>query len=174
MRVMLLVLCFSLSAFAQNMPSVMAPACGTKGVSFEVTLNAAKQAPPEAQAGKARVYFIQNDGPGGNHQHYTVKVAVDGSWVGAYRKNSYLAVSVTPGEHHFCANVQSDSSLGKLLTLAQLRAEAGKSYYFQTQFLAGMNTLYPTYPYLDLRPIDSDEGRYLVDTLPLSVWKLNK
>lgn len=37
----------------------------------------------------------------------TVKVGVDGAWVGAMHGNSYIFFSVSPGEHHACVNRQS-------------------------------------------------------------------
>jgi hypothetical protein len=45
----------------------------------------------EPEPGKALVHFIQDDGPEGNHQHATLRIGLDGAWVGAYKHNSYFS-----------------------------------------------------------------------------------
>jgi hypothetical protein len=39
--------------------------------------------------------------------HVTVRIGLDGTWAEASHGKSYFAFSVTPGEHHLCANWQS-------------------------------------------------------------------
>lgn len=172
-------LLFAASAFAQNPYAALPAACGPKNVSFEVA--DAQELPfqnPLTQPGpgSALVYFIQDNGlwgdaTGGDHQHYTLKIGFDGAWVGAYKQNSYLAVSVKPGERHACASVQSSSSLGSLVALLHFTAEQGKIYYFRTRFIAGMPGQTP--PYIDFDPVDSDQAKYLIDSDPPSVFHAN-
>lgn len=173
MRSALVVMFLATFACAQGSLSGVASACGPKDFSYDVRTEFSQQPPAQPEPGKARVYFIQDDGPGGNHQHYTIRIGLDGAWVGAYKHNSYFTVLVEPGEHHVCANVQSKSSAGLNLALAHFTAEPGKVYYFRTQFLAGLTTQYPVYPYLVLDQPDNDQATYLIATFPLSVSRHN-
>ena len=110
----------------------------------------------------------------GNTLHSTLRIGLDGAWVGAYQQNSYLSVSVVPGEHHVCANVQPGFSIEQPVALAHFTAEPGGIYYFRTLFLAEITTQYPTAPHLDIHPLDSDEGKYLIASYPLSVATAKK
>jgi hypothetical protein len=168
MKHILIALFLTTSAFAQNQSVILAAACGNAKVSFEVTEDSSDHALPQPEPGKALVYFIQDDGPDGDRQHYTVRIGLDGAWAGAYKSNSWFAVPVEPGEHHVCANVQSNSSAALNVALAHFTAEPGKVYYFRTRFLAGLATLYPIHPYLALDQPDSDQARYLIALFPLS------
>src|ERR1039458_9937392 len=169
MKIALVAFLFAASAFAQTPPAIAPAACGPAKASFYVALENTKSTPAQPDAGKAEVYFIQDDGPMGNHQHITLRIGLDGAWAGAYKQNSYFSVSVEPGEHHLCANAQSFGSPRKFVALAHFMAVPGKVYYFRTQLFAGLTTLYPTPPHLDFDPIDSDEGKYLITSFPLSV-----
>ena len=120
----------------------------------------------EPEPGKARVVFIQDDSTWGDHQHYVMNIGLDGAWVGAYKQNSYFTLSVDPGEHHVCANVQSKASIGQLLALAHFAAEAGQIYYFRTRFFGGMPGITTAPPYVDLETVDSDEAKYLMASFP--------
>lgn len=155
------------SALAQK-PLNAAPACGPAGVTFTTQDIPLPSPPVEPQNGKAQVIFMQDDGTGGNHQHYTVVIGMDGAWVGAYKHNAWFAVEVAPGEHHLCAAVQSQSSFGKIVSFAHFTAEPREVYYFRTQFLAGLTSIYPIYPYLMLDRPDSDEANYLIHLSPRS------
>jgi hypothetical protein len=173
MRTVLAVIILTASALAQG-PSVRAKsACGIKDVTFDVKLAKTQHAPSQPEPGKALVYFIQDDGPWGEHQHYVLRLALDGAWVGAYKWNSYFSVSVEPGMHHVCANVQSNYPIGKIIALAHFTAEPGKTYYFRTRFLSGMNGMQIP-PYVDLEPLDSDEAKYLISYYPLSISSTKK
>lgn len=175
MKAVLLAMFFAIPALAQNPSARIAPACGPDSANFNAQIGGLQTtiAPPEA--GKARVYFIQDSGTSGeNWQHSTLRIGIDGEWVGAYKNNSYFALSVEPGEHHICASVQSHFDTGKLIELAHFTAEAGKAYYFRTRFLSGISHGYPPPPSLDLDPVDSDQARYLIAIYPQSVWKVKK
>jgi hypothetical protein len=94
-----------------------------------------------------------------------MKIGIDGAWVGADQHNSYFSVSVEPGEHHVCANRQSHfARINQMAALAHFTAEAGKVYYFRTRTFGDKSQAL-----LDLDPVDSDQGQYLVASYPLSV-----
>lgn len=169
MKSAIAVLLFAVSAVAQNSSAVVPAACGSIGVSYDVKLDDSQHTLAQPEPGMARVYFIQDSGLWAKHQYYTLKIGLDGTWVGAYKQNSYFTVSVQPGERHMCVNVQANSSVGKLVELAHFTAEAGKVYYFRTRFVGGIRTLYPAPPYLDLDRVDSDQAKYLIAYYPLSV-----
>jgi len=166
MKSALVVTFLAVSAFAQAQSAGLPAACGPRKITFDVTLSDSQQTLAQLEPGRARVYFIQDNGSWSDYQHFTLKIGLDGAWVGAYIENSYFALSVEPGEHHVCANVQSNSSVGHLLALAHFTAEPGKAYYFRTRFLDG-----PSWrsPYVDLDPVDSDQAKYMIDSFPLSL-----
>ena len=149
------------------------PACGPRSVTFVAKLGNSQHTLAEPEPGKARVYFIQDSGLRGEYQHFTLKIGLDGAWVGAYKNNAYFGVSIDPGEHHVCANVQSNFSAGVVLTLAHFTAEPGKVYYFRTRFFA-VGGIGSAPPYVNLDPVDSDEARYLIASFPLSVSQPKK
>jgi len=79
-------------------------------------------APPEA--GKALVYIFEDmvHGP-------TMRVGLDGAWIGANKGKSYFFFSVHPGDHQVCTNWQSGTfkKTAKRIGSANTpKAEAGK------------------------------------------------
>jgi hypothetical protein len=155
---------------AQNQPATVASACGPKDVIFDVKQDGSLHTLAQPEAGKALVYIIQERGIVCGPGPCITKVGLDGVWVGAFRKNSYLFSSVEPGEHHVCANVQAGGGLGELKGLAHFTAEAGKVYYLRV-YADRFDNL-PAI--LDIGPIDSDEAKYLIVTSPLSVSQPRK
>jgi len=173
MRGTLLVMFLAVSAFAQGPSSRIASACGSRDVIFDVKLDASQHTLAQPEPGKAQVYFIQDSGLWGEKQHYTLKIGLDGAWVGAYKNNSYLTVSVEPGERHVCAGIQSNYSAGLVLALTHFTAEPGKVYYFRTRFHDN-GRIGSAPPYVDLDPVDVDEAQYLIASYPLSVSQPKK
>jgi hypothetical protein len=167
MKSALVLMLLSTCALAQSATS----ACGPAETKFEVKLDDSQHTLSPPEAGKARVYFVQDLGwvscIGGC---LDTRIAVDGTWVGATNKNSYISVSIDPGEHHVCAGPQgllvtaSRKNPSVALALAHFRADAGKVYYFRIRFFSGERQ-----GIFDLEPIDSDEGVYLIEHYPLSV-----
>ncbi len=174
MKAVLAVVVLAASALAQGRSVRAMSACGIKDVNFSVKLDKTKHTLEQAKPGEARVYFINDDGPWGQYQGYVLKIALDGVWVGAYKKNSYFTLFLNPGKHHVCAIVQSDGFAEPLLAFMHFTAEQGKVYYFRTRFLNGTSTLYPSPPYVALDPLDSDEAKYLLSYYPLSISSINK
>lgn len=155
---------FATAAFAQDPPLVAAAACGSRDVQFEV--HPAKAEPiTQPDPGKSLVYLIEVfDRATNQWGSPTLRMGLDGKWVGAVKGDSYLAISVEPGEHHLCTNWQSGfQQLSSKLALAGLNAEAGKIYYFRARIIEGERNFA-----LDFAPVDADEGKYLIATVPPS------
>ena len=171
MRITLAVLLLSASALAQTKPAAVTDACGPKGVVFDVKTDNSQHTLAQPEAGKAILYVVSHSGlacgPGG---WCMMRVGLDGKWVGAFKRrpsslyNFYFYVSVEPGEHHVCVNAQSGP--GDMIALMHFTAEAGNVYYLGIQGAVS----YAGYSrFLNAEPLDSDEGKYLIATSPLSV-----
>ena len=172
MKVALFVLLFAASAFAQVPSSSLPVACGLEKVGFNVKLDDTQHALAQPEPGKALVYILRDDGvlPNPDNLPYPViKIGIDGAWVGANEGNSWFAVTVEPGEHGVCASPQSIFELGHIVELAHFTAETGKTYYFRARF-----TLTKRQAYLNLDSLDSDQGKYLIASFPLSVSHAKK
>ena len=160
----------SLLGHAQSaQPNNPRAACGAGDLPFTVKLDNVAPKSPVPESGKALVFFIQDASSVYSVPAYpTTRIGIDGAWVGANKDSSYTALTVDPGEHHACVMVQS-SFVDNSTELAHFTAEAGKTYYFRTRLL-----LAKSLEYLDLTPIDSDQGWYLVNSLPRSTIKPKK
>ena len=139
--------------------------CGPDEERFDVKTD--KNQPPAGtlEAGKALVYLI-GDGNG-----VTLRIGLNGAWIGADRGASYFFFPVDAGEHHLCANWQS--SLGrfsKQVSLNKFTAEAGKIYYFRVRLDTSVGNS-DSLSWLDLEPVNSDEGEYLVSVLAFSSFR---
>jgi hypothetical protein len=171
MKAVFVVILFAASAFGQETSGVShaQTACGPFEVRFDTETSTA-QPPAQPEPGKALIFVAEdfNKAPGelGNP---TIRIGLDGAWKGATRASSYLFFAVDPGEHHLCASWQSHlKRLSKLASFAILTADAGKTYYYRARItyvnagaeVANMN--------LDLEPVNSDEGKYLVASFQLS------
>jgi hypothetical protein len=153
------------SASAQNPFGALPSACGSKDANFNVKLDKSQHPLTQPEPGKARVYFIHDSGAATGILNLAdpMMLGVDGAWVGANHGNSYFSVSVDPGEHHVCASSWF-SREAKLVVLAHLQAEVGGTYFYRTRIVKLRDT-----QYLELDPVDSDEGKYLIASYPLSI-----
>jgi hypothetical protein len=167
MRTLVLIVLLAAPALAQNPTSGFTSACGSTG-SFKVKVDESQHTLLPPDAGKARLYFIHDAGSNWSVGYPTIKVGVDGTWAGANHSNSYFSVSVDPGEHHLCISLQSSLVLQRV-ELAHLTAAADTTYYYRTRLILSRGE-----ELLQLDPIDSDQGRYLIATFPLSVSDLKK
>ena len=102
MRIAVITILLAASAFAQAPPAGSTAACGRENVSFKVKLNESTHTLAEPSPGKALVYFFHDAGTNVTLGYPTVKLAIDGEWIGANHGNSYFSVPVEPGEHHVC------------------------------------------------------------------------
>jgi hypothetical protein len=163
MKTAFVALLFAASAFAQDPSAVATTACGPKDVTFNVKLDKSQDALTQPEAGRALIYFIQDTITTILVANPTTKLALDGAWVGANHGDSYFSVSVEPGEHHVCASSWY-SRASQRVELAHLTAVAGNIYYYRTRLIVTGEL-----EYVELDPIDSDQGKYLIASFPLSV-----
>jgi hypothetical protein len=173
MRIALIVLLGAASAFGQgagsgSMAGNATAACGSEYVSFKLRLDKSPHTLTQPEARKARVYFFHDAGTGYTLGYPTVKVAVDGAWLGANHGNTYFSATVDPGEHHVCVTLQS-SLVAQRVELAHFTAEADKVYCFRTQLVMSRSV-----ELLELEPLDSDQGKYLIGSFALSVSSVKK
>ncbi len=160
-----MVVLFATSAFAQDRSAITAAqaACGPKNVQFE-TQTAKGQSLPQVESGKSLVYVVEVfEKVVGELSRPTLRVGLDGKWVGADKGNSYISFLVDPGEHHLCTNWQSRwKRFSNEAAFASLTADPGKVYYFRAVITEhGGSTGASTFS-LDLEPVNGDEGKYLV------------
>ncbi|MGA2005557.1 MAG: hypothetical protein ABSG70_19410 [Terriglobales bacterium] len=118
--------------------------------------------PVQPEAGKALLYFIQDDSEYGARPRPTTRMGIDGKWAGATHGDSYFYISIDPGVHHLCANWQS--TFDSKVAAAHFIAEAGGEYYFAAMDLGGRGVG----TNLSLILLDSDEGKLLVTQLSFS------
>jgi hypothetical protein len=153
-----LLLSASVSATAQTADAIYKQACGPLQARFVVA--PAKGQPPAApEPGKALVYFIQK----GNAPDFTTRVGLDGAWAGVLEHDSYIFVSVAPGEHHACAATLNRKR--PEVELVNFTVEAGKTYYYLLRGIAA----YESFGTMEFGPADRDEARYLIASDPHSV-----
>ncbi len=172
MRIALAFIFLASSAFAQDLSVAAAEsACGPPNVEFRVKTNT-DLSPMQLESGKALVYIVE-DQKFKAINDVTIRVGLDGNWIGANHGNSYLFFSVEPGEHHLCVDwLSSFVSGGRLVSLANLTAEPGKVYCFRARTTGGPGALgdgrMQAQPSLDLDRINSDEGKLLIASYPRS------
>ncbi len=161
-------LCLPLIA-PSRVPAIPPPACGNLDVSMAVKLDDSQHAIAQPEPGKALIYFIQDTGQAMNIAYPTTKIGIDGTWVGANKKDSWFAVAVDPGEHHLCAQIQSSFAPAES-ELAHLTVEAGNVYYFRTRIIFAERTA----EYFSLAPVDSDEAAFMISSFPQATARVRK
>ncbi|HVZ18225.1 MAG TPA: hypothetical protein VG897_13970 [Terriglobales bacterium] len=166
--ILLSIIVFSTTAFAQANLERIQSSCGPSAQQFDVH-NSNQKTPLTADSSKAQVIVVEKfDRKAGEMARPTLRIGVDGSWVGATRDNSYLAFLVEPGEHHMCVQWQSSfSGVNQIAAFTQMTAEPGKTYYFMAQ------VKYPpksggSKMRLSFDAVDQSQGEYLVNTNPVS------
>lgn len=174
---LLLAACLLISAFAsaQNVnirkQRILAAeaACGDPHVNFSVVRGEYVTKVASPSSGMARVYVVEPTWWGypqlGSPLYGpTMRVGLDGRWVGAMGGNSYMTFTVSAGEHHLCFRRQSKlKRVANILYLAKLTATAGATYYFSCP--SGSMLL----PYLD-----PDAARLLLAKAVPSVSTIKK
>jgi hypothetical protein len=128
-----------------------AAGCGPRGQMFDVQTTDLKHPVGQPEPGKALVYFVVDfvTAP-------TMRVGVDGNWVGANNGKSYFFFQVSPGEHNLCTEWQSGTfkkSSERIGEAMQLMAEAEKTYYVRLPF--GYQRMY-------LELSDEAEGHFMI------------
>jgi hypothetical protein len=163
MKIAIVALLFAASALAQDPAAITNAACGPSNVTFNVELDNSRHTPAQPAPGKALVYVIHDAGTSSLFAYPTTKLGVDGKWVGANHGDSFLSFSVEPGEHHLCTTLQS-SIVEDRVEMAHFTAEAGKVYYFRTRLIWSERL-----DLLEMQPVDSDQGKFLIESYPQSV-----
>jgi len=173
MKLAVILLLLSTFAFAQDPAAASAAqsACGPQAINYDTKRDDTTHPAAQPEDGKALVYMIQDIGVNrcvGNC--LSIRVGMDGTWIGANEHNSYFSFSVDPGEHHLCVNRQSHFKIAsQMVALAHFTAEPGKTYYFRARTHGSQIEAF-----LDLDLIDSDQGKLLVASYPLSVFHPKK
>lgn len=174
MRATLVAACFVLCAcsltVAQNQPALSA--CGPATAHFDTQTAAPPAIAPDGN--KSQIYVIEVfDRLPNQLARPTLRIGMDGSWVGADKGNSYFTFAVDPGDHHLCANWQSVfRSYSKKAALAGFTAEAGQSYYFRARISERGGMSGGSSFSLDLDQVNPDEGKYLVQSSAFRVSRV--
>ncbi len=182
----------AISAFSQNGQEKLATkqriqrpqaACGDPSAKFTVHPGALIQPPVPIGKTEARVYILDDTvipfQPG---QHLsgaaTIKVGLNGQWIGATKGRSYIALPVQAGENHVCGRVQrtrywwpAGCFLVGNTALLRLHVVAGQTYYVRARAYhidAGDDGFFCA---VNLDTVNPDEGKLLLaESLP-AVWK---
>jgi hypothetical protein len=137
MKTALVFLLLASPAFAQSKlaDKAVAPGCGAEDAKFEVKTDKAQHPITQPGAGKALVYFVEDDTEFGSFPKPTTMAGLDGKWVGATHGNSYFSFSVDPGQHHVCASWQTTVIVGqgRKTAAAHFTAEPGGVYFFRVK-----------------------------------------
>src|ERR1700722_140196 len=128
-----IVFCVS-PALAQDQTAAArtAAGCGPNQTQFDVKRDDTLHLLAQPEPGKAIVYVFEPDLTFG-----TMRIGIDGSWVGATNGRTYLYFSLAPGQHNVCAESQSNASRKAAETVGAARTltvEAGKVYYLRIIF----------------------------------------
>ena len=150
-------------------------ACGPRDQDFVTSHGPAGDPAAPADLTKATIYVVEvySLHDKGRFSRPTVRVGLNGTWAGATQGFSFLRLDVPPGEHHLCSQWQSTTrALTDEVSLLNLTTEAGKTYYLRIQILndGGGDNSGPGL--IDLQPVSTDEGRYLVSLAAQSVSRL--
>ena len=168
MRMILMILLFSVPAFAQNASTATgassAVCSNLPNTIFDVKTDNGEH-PAQPVAGKALVYFLQDDTNYIARPRPTTRLAVDGAWVGATRSDSYFYFSVDPGEHHLCAGWQAGGLQPTAgVAAVHFTAVAGHVYYLRVQ----NGSLKDGGTTIELGRVDSDEAHLLISRYAFS------
>jgi len=154
----LLALAFIASpVFAQD-PSAASGGCGPNEGQYDVSTDKKNHPAAQPESGKALVYVIEDieRGP-------TLRVGLDGSWVGANKGKSYFFFSVKPGDHQLCTNWQSGvfkKTAERIGSATGVNVEGGKVYYFRIQVYERGERDHT----VKLEPVEAAEGQFLVSS----------
>jgi hypothetical protein len=152
----------------QSPGSASVPGCGGANTEFDVKTDDKQHPAVQPDAGKALVYFLQDDAAFLSRPRPTTRFGIDGAWVGATHSNSYFYITIDPGVHHLCASWQGFVGLGPQRREAALHftAEAGNNYFFRAKNVGNPDTKTPV---ILLKPMDSDEGALLISQFAFSI-----
>jgi hypothetical protein len=139
-----------------------AAGCGPSQSQFEVKLDDTLHLLAQPEEGKAILYVFEDDFTGP-----TMRIGVDGSWVGATNSKSFLYFSLAPGEHSICTEWQSNvfkKTSERVGGAKSLTVEAGKVYYLRMTF----EEVTKASGRIKLDLTDNAEGQFLLSSSALS------
>lgn len=164
-KLILVVFLVASPAFAQDQAAVArtAAGCGPSQQMFDVKVDDTKHPVGQPEDRKALVYFFVDyvTAP-------TMRVGVDGQWVGANNGKSYFFFQVPPGDHNVCTEWQSGTfkkTSERIGEAIQLTAEAGKTYYLRLIF---------AYQRMELELADGAEGHFLIGSSEYATSQMKK
>jgi len=173
MRIVLVFLFIASSAVAQTQPTSRQStnSCGPSEVTFHVKLDKSHHSIPQPDSGKALVVVIEVfEQTRWGYVTPTVRVGLDGKWIGANRGSSYFFFSVDPGEHHLCASWQSpDELISGRYSLTNFVANPGAVYFFRAEPHSEAVSQGGEVWSKDLELVNPDEAKYLVANSRFSV-----
>lgn len=169
MKLAFVVILVAASVSAQDSAPTSNPlsVCGPMSVKFQIKMDDTQSPNVTPEPGKALVYVIE-DQQFRAANDVTVRIGLDGAWVGATRGDSYLSFPVEPGEHHLCANMMPGFlSPGRRVSLFGLTTEAGGVYYFRARIIGGPSSAMDRNGLddsisIDLDLLNRDEGKFLL------------
>lgn len=159
-RILLALMFFTAATYAQH--ERLQPSCGERKSQFDVHTT---KAGTNVEPGKSQLYVVELAERAFlfDPRKITIRIGIDGEWVGAVKgTHTYMAVAVSPGEHHICAERQSvQGSMEREAGFINFTAEPDKRYYFRARFTehSGVN----------LEQINEDEGRFLISSYQMTV-----
>lgn len=137
--------------------------CGPQDAKFSVRLGNGPPPVSSPQNGTGTVVIVpEGIGISFGCRSMTVRVGLDGTWIGATCLGGALVSEVGAGSHHLCVDLlqrrkPEDSAFHSLMV------EPGKTYYFRAEAVDQIA--------LHLEAIDEDEGKYLLSTTRVSESK---
>ena len=154
-------------AVAQNAPTVAKAesACGSFHVKFDVKTEAHQHPLPAAEAGEAQIYVIEDWDwrDRGRINRPTVRVGMDGKWMGATQGDSYIFFPADPGQHHLCVSWQQGmGSANNLIAVYGLEVKPDQTYHFRATMARGEGLSHA----LNLEPLNIDEALLLLARYP--------
>jgi hypothetical protein len=139
-------------------PAPVNGGCGPADAQFGVITNKNQHPVAQPEPGKALVFVVEDieHGP-------TMRVGIDGAWVGANKGKSYFFFSVDPGDHQVCTNWQSGvfkKTAMRIGSAVTLNVEAGKVYYLRIQVYERSENDRT----VKLEPVETAEGQFLISS----------
>jgi hypothetical protein len=175
-KTLLVVLLFAGPAWGQEQAAdaLAMAGCGPDKVKFEVKKDKKQHPTGQVEPGKALVYVFGEETRDANVNYFggpTVRLGVDGAWMGATQYQSYFFFPVSAGAHRICAGWQSDiARIAKVRTAASFSAQAGQVYYFRVV----SERRQEREPAIKIEPLDGAEGALLIATSALSASRTKK
>jgi hypothetical protein len=139
-----------------------AAGCGPSQIQFDAKLDDTLHLLAQPEQGKAILYVFEDDFTGP-----TMRIGIDGSWVGATIGKSFVYFPLAPGEHSICTEWQSNvfkKTSQRVGGAKSLTVEAGKVYYLRMTF----EEVTQASGRIKLELADYAEGQFLLSSSALS------